>query len=117
MINKGIYLICAISILAVFTTSVRAEEWGQVGLVTTKIKCNPGKRQDKSDDQAKRVEQESCGIATHIVQEKGFSSSDACWASLKHVSSSEEFIGEGGTDANVPRVDWNYDYTCYLINK
>lgn len=114
MVSKICFVAVSASILMFAAHNAKAEEWGQVGLVTTKIKCNPGK---KKDDQEKHVEQESCGIATHIVQERGFATSDDCWASLRHVSHSDEFIGKGGTDENVPRVDWNYDYTCYLINK
>lgn len=75
----------------------RTESWTATGILATKISGQP--------------------VHVQAVQWEGFESADLCWAMVKKYSNTEEFIGEGGTDNQVPTVQWNFDGDCAQTRK
>lgn len=45
-----------------------------------------------------------------------FDTKERANAAVRMFAKSDEFIGEGGTNGHVDRVDWNYDATCIQLN-
>lgn len=75
----------------------RTESWTATGILATKISGQP--------------------VHVQAVQWGGFESSDLCWAMVKKYSHTDDFIGEGGTDDQVPTVQWNFDGDCTQTRK
>lgn len=81
-------------LLMVLSTSVLAETWTALGLLTTKVQGQPAK--------------------VELVEIDGFDSKQTCQFVVTSEAFSKEHIGVGGTNGKLPRVDWNFDGDCWL---
>lgn len=81
-------------VLMLMTTPIYAASWSAVGVVVFKI-----------DGVTKEPE---------VVVVDGFETYDLCMNGfVKVASKTEEYIGKGGTDNKVKRVDYNFDGDCF----
>lgn len=55
-------------------------------------------------------------LKTEYVAIPGFKSEADCLREVAKLSSSDDFIGQGGTNRKVPEIQWNYDAVCVKIN-
>jgi hypothetical protein len=72
--------------------TIIVENWSAVGLLTTEVKGKEAKADFISIDD--------------------FGSKNECVEFVEEQSKSSDFIGKGGTDQNVPEVQWNFDAIC-----
>ena len=77
--------------------SGRTENWTATGILATKIKGQP--------------------VHVQAIQWDGFDDAKTCWDMVKKYSHTDDFIGEGGTDDQVPTVQWNFDGDCTQTRK
>lgn len=81
-------------VLMLMTTPIYAASWSAVGVVVFKI-----------DGVTKEPE---------VVVVDGFETYDLCMNGfVKVASKTDEYIGKGGTDNKVKRVDYNFDGDCF----
>ncbi|MBA3756080.1 MAG: hypothetical protein H0X02_07610 [Nitrosomonas sp.] len=69
-----------------------AENWSAVGLLTTVVQGQEAK--------------------VEFISVDDFGTHDECEIFLKSQSESTDYIGKGGTNQNVPPVQWNFDGLC-----
>lgn len=81
-------------IICFVSMNVAAEKWSSVGILTTQI--------EGQDAVAKYVEIDD------------FGSEELCWRTVRRESKSDDYIGKGGTNNQLPVVQWNYDADCIL---
>ena len=91
------FLITAAVFLLALANSVKAGTWTAVGILVT--------QNDKMDH-----------FKAEFVRIDDFDSYDKCIDTITMLAHSNEFIGKGGTNHKVPRVDWNYDADCVHVN-
>jgi len=81
-------------VLMLMTTPIYAASWSAVGVAVFKID----------------------GVTTEpeVVVVDGFETYDLCMNGfVKVASKTDEYIGKGGTDNKVKRVDYNFDGDCF----
>lgn len=82
-------------LLVVFSTTVAAEKWSAIGLLTTKLEGQPAK--------------------VEALELDDFDSYESCIAVVKAESMSDNYIAKNnGTNSRLPSVHWNYDADCVL---
>lgn len=75
----------------------KTERWAAIGIVETQI--------DGQEAEAKHAEFDN------------FAARDLCIAFIDPNSASDDYIGEGGTNNSMAKVNWNYDALCVQKSK
>ena len=91
------FLITAAAFLFALANSVKAGTWTAVGILVT--------QNDKMDH-----------FKAEFVRIDDFDSYEKCLATISTLAHSNEFIGKGGTNEKVSRIDWNYDADRVHVN-